>query len=404
LRQLKLVHVVTHPIQYFAPLYRELARRPELKFSVYFTKPDTSRGYLDSEFNQRIKWDVDLLGGYEHFFPTEKAGSGDHSKYNLTPTWSILRRIAQVQFDVLWVHGYVSANSWLAAAIARLKGKAFLLRDDQHNTNTQSFVKRNLKMAILPLLLSSAYPIYVGEANRRFFEYYRVPRDRLFPALHCVDNAFFERRYADLKPNRKVLRNSFGINDEAPVIIFAGKMVDKKKPGLLLEAFKQVRQCAKCHLLMVGDGGLLPSLKAQADTNKIPDVHWTGFLNQTDIPKAYAASDVLVLPSAYEETWGLVVNEAMNFRLPVVVSNKVGCAADLVRPGVNGFVFESGNADEFAGALNQLVANPELRQRYGEESARIVSAYTIETCASQIVAASLKATTQTQSRRYSRSN
>lgn len=385
---LRLVHLVSHPIQYFAPLYRELAARPELDFSVYFGRPDqTGGGYEDEGFNRRIRWDVDLLSGYTHYFPPTPTRSRTRPKSNLSPTLSVIKQIIQRDFDVLWVHGYVSTNSWLAAAIAFSKGKPVLLRDDQHNTDTRNTFRSRLKRQFLPLLLSNVNPIYVGENNRKFFEYYGVPPKRLFPARHCVDNAFFEQRHAALKPRRSELRRGLGINEDSPVILFSGKMIDKKKPGLLLEAFEQVRRRTQCHLLMVGDGKLLEELKSTAGAKQIPDVHWAGFLNQTELPNAYAAADVLVLPSAYEETWGLVVNEAMNFRLPIVVSDKVGCAADLVHPGDNGFVFKSGDSNELAMALDRLVNNRELREKYGEESARIVSTYTIENCATQISAA-----------------
>lgn len=148
---------------------------------------------------------------------------------------------------------------------------------------------------------------------------------------------------------------------------------------------------------MVGDGKLLPELKVYAETNQIPDVHWTGFLNQTEIPRAYTAADIFVLPSAYEETWGLVVNEAMNFKLAVVVSDKVGCAPDLVHEGINGYVFPSGDHAKLAEALDPLVASEDLRCRYGEQSLRIVAGYSIENCATQIVEAACQSTAKQRS-------
>src|SRR3990172_7079616 len=90
-------------------------------------------------------------------------------------------------------------------------------------------------------------------------------------------------------------------------------------------------------------------------------VRIAGFLNQSELPAAYAAADVFVLPSAFHETWGLVVNEAMNFDLPVVVSDKVGCGADLIEPGRNGFIVPHDDTAQLAEAIGRLVGDAEMR-------------------------------------------
>jgi glycosyltransferase involved in cell wall biosynthesis len=107
------------------------------------------------------------------------------------------------------------------------------------------------------------------------------------------------------------------------------------------------------------------------------------------LPDAYAAADLFVLPSKLHETWGLVVSEAMNFGLPVVVSDKVGCAADLVHPGRNGVIVPHDDAGALAHAIGTLLADPSLRQFFGAESRRIIDAYTIAAAADGIVAAAL---------------
>ncbi len=152
---------------------------------------------------------------------------------------------------------------------------------------------------------------------------------------------------------------------------------------MLLEAFKRVRERRGCALLLVGEGELRPALEAAAG----PDVRLAGFLNQSELPEAYVAADVFCLPSVEHETWGLVVNEALNFGLPVVVSDKVGCAADLVRDGWNGFVVPAGEPAPLADALEQLVRDADLRALFGERGRELVGEYSIEACADGIVAA-----------------
>ena len=172
-----------------------------------------------------------------------------------------------------------------------------------------------------------------------------------------------------------------------PVVLYCAKLIPKKDPLLLLDAFERVRREHDCRLLLVGDGELRQEAVDRVASRGIPDVRFAGFLNQTEIASAYAAADVFVLPSSYGETWGLVVNEAMNFSLPLVVSDKVGSAEDLVRDGWNGFIFPSGRPDDLARALGRLVADPELRRSYGERSLERVREYSVEACADGIVTA-----------------
>jgi glycosyltransferase involved in cell wall biosynthesis len=144
-----------------------------------------------------------------------------------------------------------------------------------------------------------------------------------------------------------------------------------------------------CTLFFAGDGELRSVVEERVRSRSLPGVRFAGFLNQTELPRAYMSADLMVLPSAYGETWGMVVNEAMNFGLPVIVSDRVGCVGDLVRDGVNGFVFESGNLEALVQALRTLVSSAGLRHSYGLKSLEIISGYTLEKSTMQITNAFL---------------
>jgi glycosyltransferase involved in cell wall biosynthesis len=242
---------------------------------------------------------------------------------------------------------------------------------------------------MLRALFRSACGLYIGENNRRYFEHYGMQVSQLFPARYCVDNDFFREKAEEMAPKRGEIRGGFGITDDAPVILFSGKFVEKKQPLLLIEAFSRVFRETSCWLLMAGDGPLRQPMEDLIRRLQIPNVLLPGFLNQTELPRAYIAADIFVLPSSYMETWGLVVNEAMNFSLPVVVTDKVGCAADLVRQGWNGFVVDHQRVDALVEALSRLVKDREMRRRFGERSHDHVSEYSIKICADDIVSACL---------------
>ena len=126
-------------------------------------------------------------------------------------------------------------------------------------------------------------------------------------------------------------------------------------------------------LVYLGDGYLRRDLEEYVKEKKLEDVYFLGFKNQTAIPGYYVMSDIFVLPSTIGETWGLVVNEAMCFHLPVIVSDMVGCVKDLVRHGENGFIFKTRNIDELSGYLIKLLLEPELRAKMGKRSLEIIA-------------------------------
>jgi len=376
----RVAHLVSHPIHYQAPLYRELASR-RVDLTVYFYSDASVRGYRDREFGHEVRWDTPLLEGYRSRFLPSAARTGIQRKYGERPNWDVLAEVVSQSYDALWIHGYAHANAWLAAAGAAFKRTRVLIREEQTLLHDRPRYISALKEVALRALFARAYGLYIGEQNRRYLRRYGLPEDRLFPARYCVDNAYFRHKAAELGPIRDELRARFGIEPDVPLILSTAKLIPKKAPLVLLEAFRLVRERRRCALLFVGEGELRSEIEAAAG----PDVHLAGFLNQGELPQAYVAADVFCLPSLHHETWGLVVNEALNFGLPVVVSDKVGCAADLVRPGWNGFVAPAGEPAPLARALEELVADEELRRHFGNRGRELVSEYSVEACADGIV-------------------
>ncbi len=386
----KVAHLVSHPIQYFAPLYRELARRPEVDLTVYFCSDASAGSFYDAGFDREIAWDTDLLSGYGWRVPPS-GRSRPLAHVALRPQFDLVREIASGRYDILWMHGYSNLTIWLAAAAARASGSALLMREEQTLLDSRPLIRRALKYVALRLLFSQAYGLPIGEQNRHYLEHYGIPPERLVSAPYCVDNAIFQRAAARLAGHRLELRSSFGVTDDSPVALFCGKLVDKKQPLMLLEAFRRVRETTRCWLMFVGDGPLGAVIDMEVERQGIQDVLRAGFLNQGEIAAAYASADVFVLPSKIHETWGLVVNEALNFSLPVVVTDRVGCANDLVRDGWNGFVVPHDDPGRLAEALRTLVADADLRREFGARGRSLVDRYSVEACADGIVAACLAA-------------
>jgi len=200
----------------------------------------------------------------------------------------------------------------------------------------------------------------IGTANRRFYQRYGVPADRLASAPYCVDNDRFATAAVAARPERAQWRAHWSIAPEAFVVLFCGKLIAKKNPADLVAAAGSVPMLAgrPVHVLFAGDGALAADLRTRLNGPGQPHGTITGFLNQSEIPRAFAAADCLVLPSGYGETWGLVVNEALASGLDVIVSDHCGCAEDLAAPLGPGHVFPCGNVTALARALAQVATTP----------------------------------------------
>jgi glycosyltransferase involved in cell wall biosynthesis len=387
-RPFRLAIVLSHPVQYFSPLFRTLATQPGLELTVYYGSRRGAVPMVDPGFGKAYTWDVPLLEGYRYKFLARlfRDAGGVPPTRQLNP--SIVSEITPRSCDAVWVHGYMGNTARLAILTALAKGLPVLMRGESHLRTEPLFAaKRYFKsLALGGLFRRLAGFLCIGTLNKAYYQHFGVPESRLFWCPYTVDNAFFRRQADALAPQRCKVRARWGIHDFRPVVLFAGRLGAVKQPLLLLEAYRRVRQRRACALLMAGDGPLRGEIEAEIRRSSIPDVRITGFLNQTEMPKAYAAADLLALPSR-AEPWGLVVNEAMNFSLPIVVSDRVGCGPDLVRPGLNGEVFEHSSVDALQTVLERCIARPERLVEFGRASLERIQQWGLSETASGVMTA-----------------
>lgn len=384
-KKMKLGILISHPIQYQVPLFAKLAADNEVDLLVYFSWTaglDTSKkSYFDVEFKKELRWDIPLLEGYAYKF-LRNYSSKPSSKFFGQINFGIIQELIKSRHDVLLVYGWNSFTNWIAFITAFVLGIPVILHGE--NPLQQELKKSAVRLFIKRLLLGTLFKVisgflYIGEENKKFFNFYKVPDSKLFFAPYAVDNERFIAAGKSLKAKRGSLRREDGIPADAVTILFVGKLIEKKRPLDLLRAFQLLTEnrqsgmaTPKAHLLFVGDGVLRLTLEQYVREYGIPNVHFAGFKNQTELPRYYILSDVFVLPSGEGETWGLVVNEAMCFGLAVVVSSVVGCGADLVRENENGFVFRVGEVHDLARRLGVLAEDKSLIKKFGEASRIIV--------------------------------
>ncbi len=354
--------VTTHPIQYMAPWFRALSQDPEFELEVIFFR-ELDAVQQGAGFKQAFSWDIPLTDGYEHRTLHVAAG-----------VWGLPRLLARLRKailarprDAVLVTGWNEPGLIAAAPLIRALALPLLLRGDSNNLHQRA--RFTCLCHRLFLSLASAI-VVVGKANRRFYLDNGVSVIRLFDGAHFVES---ERMLAMARRHgakRERLRTEFGFRDEDFVFVFVGKHVTIKRPMLLVEAATLARRRgAPAALLFAGSGELTGALRQRARELGVP-AHFTGFLNQTELWRAYLPADAFVLPSDYE-SWGLVINEALLFGLPVIVSDQVGCGPDLVIEGETGFLF-SGGAEGLADVMTRLLHDRDRVCKMGARGRRLV--------------------------------
>jgi glycosyltransferase involved in cell wall biosynthesis len=364
----RVAFLTSHPIQYQAPLFRALAAHPELDLTVLFCSDWGVTPYRDEGFGHQVQWDVPLLDGYAHEFLPNRARKPGVEGFWSQVNPSVVGRVRQGGWDALIVHGWARATNLMAIRAALAARVPVILRGENNLLPAVSPWKARARRAALPRFFrrASAF-LAIGRHNAGFYRAYGVPEDRIFLAPYAVDNDFFLARAEALAAEKAELKRALGIDPALPVVLFSGKLTAVKRPADLLRAFEVAASRHPAALVFLGDGALRADLEAYVKALAVPNVVFAGFRNQSELPRVFGAADVFVLPSGFER-WGLVVNEAMCFGLPVIASDQVGAAGDLVAEGENGFVYPAGDVDRLGRALERLLGDAELRARMGAAS------------------------------------
>jgi glycosyltransferase involved in cell wall biosynthesis len=371
-RPYRLLAVASHVIQYQGPLFRALAAHPDIDLTVLFCSDWGLRSYRNKDFGHDIKWDIPLLEGYRtEFLPNWSPTEGPNGFWSLNNP-SLIRRIKKGQFDAVWVHGWAHFSNLLAIWKAGNVNIPVLLRGETNLLPKLPHWKQVLKRALLSRLFDriSGF-LAIGRYNAEFYSAYGVPNEKIHHVPYAVNNEFFLSCVPECRLRRLEIRHGLGIDDDVPLILFSGKLIPAKAPMDLLQSFEEVSKRHRAALLFVGDGTLCRDLKAYTEEKRLPNVHFAGFHNQTALPRFFCAADIFVLPSVVEP-WGLVVNEAMCFGLPVIVSDQVGAGGDLVRDGENGFIYPAGQKLVLADKIESLLSNGTRRLRMGEMSRKMI--------------------------------
>jgi glycosyltransferase involved in cell wall biosynthesis len=381
-KKYRLAYLVTHPIQYQAPLLRLVGSDPDIDLKVFFASTFSAGTYDDPEFGQAIAWDVPVLEGYAHEVLPVLPGTrypGDRYFDAWRPfSVGLRRRLLAGQFDALWVHGYARVPHLWAMIAARSAGVRVMLRDETSGLGRKSSGAKAAVKRWLFSLLDRCVDAWltVGTMNERHYRELGIDPAKFFRVGYAVDNAWFQARIAESLPRLTSLRAELELAEGQRTILYAAKLIPRKAPLDLIHAFANALPAMPGDrqpvLLIAGDGELRPQAEAAiAALNLSASVRLLGFQSQRQLAALYALCDLFVLPSAHE-TWGLVVNEVMNAGKAVIVSDRVGAAYDLIRNGTNGAMYPFGDIDGLAARLREALTDPVRLAAMGAQSRRII--------------------------------
>lgn len=363
----------THPIQYQVPLWRALNIQENIELVVFYFSDQGVSGTEDPGFGEVVVWDVPLLEGYSSLFLSKKP-IAESNAFNIGDPKRLLE---EQRLDVVLLHGYTHR---FARQLIRLKaryGYKVILRGEftempRRKAGIRSLAKR-VYLKWFYRYVDHFCPI--GEDAKDHLRLYGVGDAQMTLAPYSVDDTLIDESVK--KYDRSSSRRRLGIDDEDIVFLFSGKVMPRKQPLLLAEAILSLSKTySNVTAIFLGSGEQYQTLCEKLEPQLGPRFIAPGFVNQSELGLYFTAADVFVLPSTYD-TWGLVVNEAMHYGLPCIVSDKVGSGRDLVSPGETGEIFRFDSLNELQRALVRFMEAPERAKIMGKNALQTIQGYTI---------------------------
>lgn len=380
----------THPTQHHSPLWRRLAREPNLDIYVmYLSNENVAEGTGDRELKAGEPWDVDLLSGYPYEFLKNWDGEVSKKVKKTLFCPALFDRLRRKNLDAIWLSSFVTYSHRLAFFLCKSRGIKIISQNDgciMSETGYYSQIKRAFRTALYPYLYRlSDYWLPIGNHNEIYLRFLGVPEQKMFPAPYPFDRLRFVETLEKEREEIKALRAKFAKNSETILYGFAAKWIKRKEPIDFIEAVRIAHQKnPNIYGLLIGGGELEPEIDRRLATMN-GEVVKVGFVNQSKLPLYYAVMDVFVCPSSID-SHPLVVSEAMAAGCPVILSDRCGNwgYSDILRHRYNGIVYPCNDVEKLAEAMLEL-ANNEVRALYSKRAKEVAKTQDLEQTAKVVL-------------------
>ena len=357
----KLGVLITHPIQYFQPVFEELSKNSEINTRVFFGCKAGVNQYYDEEFEKIISWNSNPTRGFESQFITNAANiSGLRGIAGCWKGIQAARKIIKWDADNVVIFAYTPTFITIATVWLKVFGrKSLILRAD---ATDGAFRRNKFKRLARNILLPAYYVLFdlvipIGSESEEHYKQKGVPERKRRTALFSSNVCFFEKKIKEMKDKQPMPLDE---SKRKQTISYIGKLSKRKGVLTLLEAIKNMTdgEIRRIKLLVVGSGELKIEIQNQLKEVQELDYEMVGFINQREIIEYYAKSDTVVVPSIEGETWGLVVNEALQCGCRVIATDKVGASRDLLQAYPHEVI-----ASNDASALREAINKGFLKER-----------------------------------------
>ena len=320
----------SHPVQYRAPVYRRLQELCPDQFVVVYATDCSVKGHQDAGFGRHIAWDIPLLEGYPHEIISSERGVPLQGFRSLTGD-GLRTLFKRVQPRAVLFTQFLYQYDFSGLLTAKSQGCELWMRQE---TQDEAIQRSSVKSWVRSQVYRGLYrqidlAFYIGELNRMHLIKHGFSPHQLVRSPYVTVNELQNKMDSEILARRRAQRKRLSINDDAVVISFAGKLIAKKNPSLLLRAVAEFSEelRSRFRILFLGSGELHQELIDLAAKLGLSErCIFTGFVNQSQLTDHYLAADIMMLPSRrMGETWGLVVNEALQAGCRVVVTDAVGC-------------------------------------------------------------------------------
>jgi glycosyltransferase involved in cell wall biosynthesis len=354
--------ITTHPIQYQVPLFKTLSKFKKINsYVLYGCNQGINKKKMDKDFNKRFFWNIPMLKGYKYFFSKKNS---DYDSWFLRFI-NLSDKLKKINCNCILILGWNKLLYFQAILYAIQNKIPILLRAENNLKSEDSMLKKILKKIIFRFFFSLFKSIYyIGKLNKYFYLYYGVKKSKLYSTPYFVDNNFFY--------NKKIKKKSRDFN-----VLFVGKFIRRKRPFDIIKLAEILKYYKSINFTMVGDGPLLLECKKFVKKKFLNNISFTGFQNQRQMKSVYSKTDILINTSSYE-TWGLVVNEAMAAGLPCIVTDRTGCAADLIKKNKTGYIYRVGDLCSLKKYILKIYNNEKFYLRMSINANNIIKKNSIE--------------------------
>lgn len=371
---IRILAIFKTPVPYFAPLFKLLAQRDGVELTVvYCLRISDEEKFYDFYSKKYIRHGVNVLDGYKYIFLDDRMKKSDGNDLKIIKK-KIIRVIKGGDYDVI-LNGmsYWSLTTWMGISTAKKNHIPIVTR-----ATVEAEKKRNKLLLFIKKVVVKKYcslmsaGVYECKSQKDYLLHYGMKPDALFFCPCAVDNDYFIKKKNSF--SRDKIRSELGIKADTVVIIVVSMLIPRKRPMDVLQAFKILKDKGyNATIYFLGNGDQRIKMEKLISQHHISGVNFTGRIPQDEVSKYLTAADIYIMASEADAS-PKALNEAMNFSLPIVVSDGVETIEQLLIEGQNGYKFRVGDVNGIASAVEKIMRNPN-RDKMGEKSQEIVGQY-----------------------------